>query len=255
MPKYPLRALVLRKTKLGETDAIVSMLSEQGKNVRAVGKGMRKPGSKVGGRLEPYSLVDLLLYSGRSLDTIVEVESVETHGGIRLDYDRTTTASVVVDVLDKLTVEGAGEARLYGLGLATLGVIERASIETLELLLVGFLVKAMAMQGHRPVLGSCVASEAHALRGNTLRFSLAEGGVLCSECASASSSVISVGPNTCALISQVLGLTMERISALGETVDSNLTHEAFEVLKAFVKHHIPARMKALDYYERPVKDV
>ena len=44
MPSYPLRALVLRKTKLGETDVIVTLASDEGRQVRAVAKGLGAPG-------------------------------------------------------------------------------------------------------------------------------------------------------------------------------------------------------------------
>ena len=72
MPAYPLRAIVLRKTKLGETDVILDLLAGDGRIVRAVAKGLRKPGSKFGGRLEPYSDVELLLHTGRTFEVIAE---------------------------------------------------------------------------------------------------------------------------------------------------------------------------------------
>ena len=58
MPAYPLRALVLRKTKLGETDLILTLLAEDGRQVRAVAKGAaqarvavrRAPRAVLGGR-------------------------------------------------------------------------------------------------------------------------------------------------------------------------------------------------------------
>ena len=39
MPSYPLRALVLRKTKLGETDLILTLLAADGRQVREVHAG------------------------------------------------------------------------------------------------------------------------------------------------------------------------------------------------------------------------
>ena len=40
---YNERCIVLKHTKLGETDAIVTMLASDGSQVRAVAKGLRKP--------------------------------------------------------------------------------------------------------------------------------------------------------------------------------------------------------------------
>lgn len=251
MPRYPLRALVLRKTKLGETDAIVALLSSEGKNVRAVGKGMRKPGSKVGGRMEPFSLVDLLLYAGRSLDTIVEAETVEVHRGIRNDYDRSTAAAVVVDVLDKLSVEGLGEPRLYGLGLASLAAIEKAPAENLEALLVGFLVKAMAMHGHRPVLGSCAGCACDTLHPSDQRFSLAEGGMLCGACKPRFHDTAGISLEARLLLERLFRMTMQQIGSEAAGTDSRHVAESFKLMQAFVKYHVPARIKALDYYARP----
>ena len=42
---YNERCIVLKHTKLGETDAIVTMLASDGSQVRAVAKGLRKPAS------------------------------------------------------------------------------------------------------------------------------------------------------------------------------------------------------------------
>jgi DNA repair protein RecO (recombination protein O) len=115
MPPYPLTALVLRKTKLGETDTILSLLAEDGRQVRAVAKGLRRPGSKFGARLEPFSVVDLLLNSGRSLEIVSEARTVHAHAGLREDLERSEAAAVVADLLDKVSVEGQHEPRLFAL--------------------------------------------------------------------------------------------------------------------------------------------
>ncbi len=80
MPSYPLTALVLRKTKLGESDLIVSLLAEDGSHVRAVAKGARKPGSKLAARVEPYVSLDLLLHTGKSLQIVQEARTVNARG-------------------------------------------------------------------------------------------------------------------------------------------------------------------------------
>ena len=70
---YRARCIVLAKTKLGEADLILTMLAQDGTQIRGVAKGARKPGNKrFGARLEPFSVVELQLYPGRSLETITE---------------------------------------------------------------------------------------------------------------------------------------------------------------------------------------
>jgi DNA repair protein RecO (recombination protein O) len=72
--------IVLRTQKLGEADRIVTILTRRNGRVRAVGKGVRRTKSRFGARLEPFTHVDLLLYTGRSLDVITQAETVRAYG-------------------------------------------------------------------------------------------------------------------------------------------------------------------------------
>ena len=67
---YRTKVLVLDKTKLKETDLILTMLDERGRQVRAVAKGARKPGGRLAARCELFCTVDMLLAHGRSLDVV-----------------------------------------------------------------------------------------------------------------------------------------------------------------------------------------
>ncbi|MDZ4178863.1 MAG: DNA repair protein RecO [Coriobacteriia bacterium] len=246
MPVRSVRALVLRKTKLGETDIIVTMLASDGHQLRAVAKGMRKPGSRLGGRLEPYSVVDLMLHIGRSLDGVTEAESVRTHAALREDFDRSTAAGVVVDVLDKVSLEGQGEERLFGLTEATLTALEDVSAGSLELVVVAFLGKIMAMQGYRPELDSCACCAEHATGGRL--FSLVDGGVLCPDCGDGTGAAFRFSEEGRVLLARLLGATMPEVVELADTVDPVTVAECFDLLRGFVGYHVPARLRALDFY-------
>src|SRR3712207_2111879 len=68
---YRDEGVVLRTQKLGEADRIITVLTRRHGKVRAVAKGVRRTKSKFGARLEPFSHVDLQLYTGRTLDRII----------------------------------------------------------------------------------------------------------------------------------------------------------------------------------------
>ena len=65
MTLYRDKGIVLRSYKLGESDRIVVVMTENHGKVRAVAKGIRKTKSKIGARLEPMSHVDIQLYRGK----------------------------------------------------------------------------------------------------------------------------------------------------------------------------------------------
>jgi DNA repair protein RecO (recombination protein O) len=244
MPAYPLRALVLRKTKLGETDVIVTMLAEDGHQVRAVAKGLRRPGSKFGARLEPYGTVDLLLHTGRSLEVVAEARTVASRASLREDLDRSAAAAVVADVLDKITAEGQPESRLALLAAATLDVMESAEVERLPATVVAFLVKAMAMHGYRPELEACVICASDASSAGV--FSLGHGGPLCPDCGDVDPAALRVPAEARAWLATLMASTMAQVADLD--VPAPATADCFGLMRSFIAYHVPTRLKALDFY-------
>lgn len=248
MATYRARALALRKTRLGESDLIVTLLAADGCQIRAVAKGARKTTSRFGARLEPFSVTDLLLARGRSLDIITEAECVASHEALRTDYDRTTAASVVADFLDKVSVECQAEEQLFPLGVTTLAVMESAEIDALPALVAAFLVKGMAMHGYRPQLGACAAcgEPFSAGRAAAKRFSLDAGGILCAECVGADPAALKVSAELAETLTLLLRSKMSDVA--GAALQAAKVKEALVVVRAFVGYHVPARMKALEMY-------
>ncbi|MEY4067388.1 MAG: repair protein RecO, partial [Actinomycetota bacterium] len=118
MPLYRDEAIVLRTHKLGEADRIVTMLSRQHGQIRAVAKGVRRTASKFGSRLEPFMAVDIQLYEGRTLDTVSQVETIGAYGReIMADYASYTAAHAMVEVAERLTAdEGSTQQYLLLMG-------------------------------------------------------------------------------------------------------------------------------------------
>ena len=244
MPTYRMRVLALKKTKLGESDLIVTLLAENGCQVRAVAKGARKTTSKFGARLEPFSVCDVMLASGRTLEIVTDAETVTANVALREDYDRSSAASVVADFLDKVSVECQTEERLFGLAVATLDAMATAEVEDLVGLVVAFLAKGMAMHGYRPQFDSCVSCGRGTSSGG--RFSLELGGPVCEACCGEQSATVDADASTCAALRAMLRARMSEVPALA--VPPPVAMSALRLMREFAAYHIPARLKALDLY-------
>lgn len=249
MPSHHVRALSLKKTKLGETDLIVTFLAADGCQVRAVAKGARKPGSRFGGRVEPFTVADMLLHSGRTLETVTEAEIVTSHSAIRSDYDRAQAASVVADVLDKISVECQAEDRLFGLACATLDALDTAEGDALLALVVAFLLKSMAMHGYRPQFEACV--ECGAAAAGETRFALELGGLYCEGCGGTGPGVVHLSTDARTALRVLMGSTMAEVGDLG--IPRPVLADAFGVMRDFTVYHVPARLKALALYAAEVQ--
>lgn len=181
---YNARCLVIKHTKLAETDMIVTMLGEEGQQLRAVAKGLRKPGNRIGARLDLFSEVDVLLHEGKSLDLVREVKTVSPNAALRESLEASAAAHVVAELLEKLSRDGAslGE-RVYAMSSAVMAALGDAPQESAPLVATAFLFKTMAMQGFAPAVREC------ALCGTPLDrievFDIGYGGALCADCAAA----------------------------------------------------------------------
>lgn len=171
------QGIVLRTYAFGEADNIIVFLSATSGKVRAVAKGVRKTKSRFGGRLQPFMHIDLVLYEGRNLDTITQVETIESYPNIRNDLDRFLQASIMLEVADAVALEdepSAGLLLLLHRGLSALD----DGVGGDDLMTV-YLLKVAGVLGLAPSLTACAGCG----KPSAERFSFDAGGVVCSACA------------------------------------------------------------------------
>ena len=104
MQLYRDDGVVLRTQKLGEADRIITILGRTTGRIRAVAKGVRRTKSRFGARLEPFTHVDLMLHTGRSLDIITQAEVIRPYGEpLAGDYPRYTAGVAMLETAERFT--------------------------------------------------------------------------------------------------------------------------------------------------------
>src|SRR5690348_12003439 len=203
MQLYRDDGIVLRTQKLGEADRIITILGRTSGRIRAVAKGVRRTKSRFGARLEPFTHVDLMLHTGRSLDIITQAEVIRPYGEpLTGDYPRYTAGVAMLETAERFTpVEKEPALRqlllLIG-GLRALTDAEHAP----GLVLDAFLLRSLAVAGYAPALQECArcgapesGTQGSGPQGSgpqgsaTLRsgrrlpaFAVAAGGMVCASC-------------------------------------------------------------------------
>jgi DNA repair protein RecO (recombination protein O) len=239
---YRDEAVVLRTQKLGEADRIITLLTRRTGRVRAVAKGVRRTRSKFGGRLEPFSHVDLQLYAGRSLDIVTQAETLRPYGErIVTDYGRYTAGTAVLETAERLTVEERAPAlRLFLLvigALRTLCTGEHAA----PLVLDAFLLRALSVSGYEPALSGCARCAAP---GPHRAFSVPAGGVVCADCRPAGTA--SPSPPAVALLDALL--TGDWLAA--DASDPGDQREGSGLVAAYLQWHLERGLRSLRLVER-----
>ena len=228
------QGIVLRGYSFGEADRIVVLISPNNGKIRTVAKGVRKTKSRFGGRLEPMTHVDLVLYEGRNLDTITQVSVIAAFPKLRLDLDAVLAASTMAEAIDKVAVEGEPSHRLFLLLQRGLKALEGGARG--QDLVTAFLLKMMDALGLAPALSHC-ASCGREDRLN--RFSLGGGGVICDLCGTAGAVRLRDGLTSY--------LAMLSTADLGEMPASEpaLSGEAVGIARRFVEYHIETQLVSL----------
>lgn len=242
MSLYRDEAVVLRTQKLGEADRIVTLLTRHGGRVRAVARGVRKTSSRFGARLEPFMLVDVQLHTGRSLDTVTQVETLAMYGqAICLDYGLYTSATAMVETAERLTEEeGEPATQQFLLLIAALRALaERAHGSSL--VLDSYLLRSLAIGGWAPSFHDCARCGAP---GPHSAFAIALGGAVCSNCRPPGSAA--PAPATFELLAALL----EGNWATADRSDERTQREASGLVAAYVQWHLERRVRSLKWVER-----
>jgi DNA repair protein RecO (recombination protein O) len=165
---------------LGEADRLLAMLSPTKGKLRAIAKGVRRPGSRKAGHLEPFTRVLLLVARGRELDIITQAEAIDTYPGLREDLVRLGQAGYVAELLDRFGVEGEEAPQLYRL---LVGTLERLATGAFPVAAVvrHFELRLLDQTGYRPELHRCVGCSRE-VQPEDQYFSSQAGGVLCPAC-------------------------------------------------------------------------
>lgn len=247
---YPLRAIVLRKTKLGESDLIVTLLAEDGRQVRAVAKGARKPQSPFSSRLELFAQVDLLLARGKSLDIVKEARLVDAYRGLTADMEHAAAAAPMADLAARLCQPGLESPRLFALTASAFSHAQAADAAGALALCAAYLLKAFSFAGFRPSFRRCVTCGDELVLANAdadrslVAFSAAEGGVVCARCLLFSDST-RVASEVLSWADYLLMNTFDDILAARPPM--RVVFEVLHLCQAWVREHVGARMKSLDF--------
>jgi DNA repair protein RecO (recombination protein O) len=240
---YRDQGVVLRTIKLGETDRIVTILSQGHGKIRAVAKGVRKPGSRFGARLEPMTHIAFQCYRGRGeLDVVNQVETIDANRALREHYGCLTHAVSMLEATDQVAQDREPNPALYRMLVRALLTL---AADPSPLVSGAFFWKLLSLEGFHPMLDECVrcgAGEASDEAGEDVEFvafDLDEGGVLCADCGRFAGKRMS--PEALVQMRRILGGELR--AALAEP-PGPATVETERLALSSLEHHLERRLRS-----------
>jgi DNA repair protein RecO (recombination protein O) len=233
-------AIVLNSYKLGDADKIIIFLSEQNGIIKAVAKGVRKTKSKMGGKLEKFSEVNLMLNKGKGLDTIIQVESNDNFylKNIWTSYNAYLSASLMAEMAEKINLYSPDTTVQFKLLKGAYKSLNKAELKPF-VIMNAYMLKSLSLAGLRPNLTNCVVCKNKI--ANNIYFSANNGGILCFECKSnADFNLMQVSMLAVNLMNNLLKSKWEVV----KLADDSLQNEVSKILFYYAQYQLENKIKS-----------
>jgi DNA repair protein RecO (recombination protein O) len=242
---YKTRAIVLAHFDLGEADRIITLLTPEDGKLRAIAKGVRRPRSRIGGSVEPFAELDVVLARGRSLDVITQVGVAHAWLHLRDALESTATAWYLGELADRAVEERAGAHPVYGLlrrGCQLLddGMAPGRVARWFEMGLADAL-------GVRPELDRCIECDRVLEEDESFRWVPALGGVLCTRHPAPPAETRPLSLSALKLLRAYRRLDVEAIAAL--RLPTEVETEVESHLRRYIRFILEREARALAFVD------
>ena len=239
---FKTKAITLDKTKLGESDLIFDLLSSSGELLHCVGRGARKPGSRLAARCDLFSISELMIAKGRSLDVITDAKLIEAPLAHCFDMDTISCASVICDIAKLCSYPDSQDSFIFAITQAALHTLGGLSdLKYQELLVVAYIFKLLSHIGYRPDYDGCIACGDEAVEF----FSAQAGGLLCSSCAQSIAGATYVDQVMQSWLTYVLACKFSDIASV--EIEAHTTFELLKLAHSWAATHLDARIRSLEF--------
>jgi DNA repair protein RecO (recombination protein O) len=242
---YQTQAIILKQTKLGEFDKLLTIYTPEFGKLKAIAKGACRPKSKLGGNVEPLTHSLLLIARGRTFDIVTQSQMMDGFLELKGNLWRTSCGLYTLELIDLFTMENSASCSLFNLLLDTLHRLNKNGSE--EITLRYFELHLLDYLGYRPQLKQCVSCSSP-LRPVTNSFSPSQGGILCPLCAQTEPTAHPLSVD--ALKTLRLWESCDYNTARRVKLKPELSSELEQVLQGYLKYLLQREIKSAAWLEK-----
>lgn len=157
MALYKTQAVVVGRRALGESDRLVEFYTRDFGKLRGVARGARRPRSRFGSALEPFTLGELVFFdTGRSeLVSVDHFDILQPFVGVREHLERLGRGAWAVECVVRLSADRDPHQALFRLLVRALRALEASPRPAW--VSICFAMRAVDLLGHRPRIDRCAS--------------------------------------------------------------------------------------------------
>jgi len=245
MNNFVTDAINLKAYNLSEADKIILMYSRDKGLIRGVAKGVKKPKSKLGARMDLLVANKLMLYKGKNLDTICQAEALNTFNRTRSNMDKIFYSIYLGEVVTNFGVEDDPCSKeIFDLLYQALDSIA-ASNSKVEIIInvLKFQLKMMALSGFAIEFNKCLKCGCE-INEEQIHFSNSKGGVICCECNGSVVGTVLMHHKVRDFLKTLEQTEFSKHCEFEAKATEKICTVCFELLKAYINIHSPRKFNS-----------
>ncbi len=239
-------AITLRRIPYGEFDLILTLLTPDHGKISVFARSARKDARRFSGAVEPFSLLKVVLRSGRGrLAVLAEAALVDPLPTLRTDLHKTAYASCWSELVLAGMEEGAPQPAVYRLLRDALTALDRGTVGKPALHLF-FLAKFAGLSGFFPEMTCCrrcntPLDEAPAEVG----VDIPSGGMACGRCIPFVPGTHRIAKGTLKALLWLGAADIQQASRI--RLAPAALEESARFFEAFISHHLGRQVRSLSF--------
>lgn len=244
MEPYETRAVLVRQVDTGESDRVVTLLTEDRGRVSAIARGARRSRKRFGGALSFFVLAEAELRPrrGSNLQLLGRYDAVEIFPGISTRLGAIVHASYLTEVVGALCPEDHPEPILLEILVEAYRRLDRNGPNAGVLRLLEHQILTIA--GLAPQTRTCVGCGKPLEQGgdDQVGFDVGKGGLVCGGCASPDDVV---SPDTVATLQRLGDLDLDEAEQM--TLSAETHADLRRALTGSIVHAVGRPLKSLAF--------
>ena len=241
---YTTDAINLRSYDLSDSDKIIVMYSKDKGILRSVAKGVKKPKSKLGARMDSLIANTLQFSRGRNLDTICQAQTINSFKEIRSDILKLMCSSYISEIVANFGLEGdPASEETYNLLYSALSKISEANTKKdILIAVIKFQLKMTLISGISPELDTCLGCGKRIIEED-MYFSKERCGVFCTDCNTKYMANLKMHHKIRDFLTAMLQFDFDFVSDYDTKATDKVCIVCFNLLKDYISSHSDKKFK------------
>lgn len=218
------KAIVLKTTKSGDKDFLVTLFSLEKGIIRAKLKSASSPKAKLKFAKEQFAFADFILTEKNSFFTIINADLLDSFYSISQNYDKFLEANNIFKVVLKLLPQGEASPALFVNVLQSLKLLAYENVQK-NLVLAKFYLELFFSEGYEMNVNSCNVCKTKL--GVDVFFNFDNGEITCFSCKSVYSQKISF--TIIKALKLIVQTNFDKLHTL--TIDENNLENTIKILQ------------------------